>query len=468
MYDILVGKQRGLVFPVMCNAHVKIDYSDNVPTGSDINYGIWAHKGSFTFESIVTPYDINGMGLADGATQTLSCTTNASNANKKFIDDFTSTSTLVAGMTVSGDGIPTGSKIVEITTSGTAIFIDKDATTDTTADRTFVFEKPTAIASQKVMPSVIETNANSANFQSEDYLTQSARLTHEMRIFSSTNFYLSLVNATSSNTNQPAEYKIKAGLKIGGTDYTAITDNAVIVSKAEMNHFCSFGGLSTSSTYGTDELGAETLDGINSKGLQEYIIATRVDTQSGGLPTNEIPVATTAKFQAGQEIFLRQGYNFTSLGIIQTVVDDDKVLLVDDIPSNFLSELNIFSSGIIGNLNIYIKNTRQPIYINDQFHIACSYNDIGKTLNIYLNGILQKSVSVGASSDFTMVGEDLFIGANNNQGTGEDSATANKQFMGELHEMCMTSTIRKKFLTNNLLPNLKDTLFYFRFEEVDE
>ena len=189
MYDILVGKQRGLVFPVMCNAHIKIDYSDNVPSSADgINYGIWAHRGSFTFESIVTPYDINGMSLADGATQTLSCTTNASATNKKYIDGFTSTSTLVAGMTVSGDGIPTGSKIVEINTNGTSIDIDNDATTDTTADRTFVFEKPTAIASQKVMPSVIQSDADSANFQSEDYLTQSARLTHEMRIFSSTNF----------------------------------------------------------------------------------------------------------------------------------------------------------------------------------------------------------------------------------------------------------------------------------------
>ena len=459
MYDILVGKQRGLVFPVMCNAHVKIDYSDNVPTGSDINYGIWAHKGSFTFESIVTPYDINGMGLADGATQNLSCATHASYANKKYIDGFTSTSTLVAGMTVSGDGIPTGSKIVEIT-SGTAIYIDNDATTDTTASRAFVFEKPTAIASQKVMPS-IEGDTTSDNFQSEDYLTQTARLTHEMRIFSSTNFYLSLVNATSSNTNQPAEYKIKAGLKIGGTDYTAITDNAVIVSKAEMNHFNSIGGHGQDSNEtGIKRMGAETLDGINSKGLQEYIVATSLDTSSPNLPTNEIPVASTAKLQVGQEIFIRKGFNFTSLGIIQTVNANTNVIL----SANFDDGTTL----IANNRNIYIKNTQQPIYINDQFHIACSYNDIGKTLNIYLNGILQKSVSVGASSDFTMAAEDLFIGANDNQGVGEDSATANKQFMGELHEMCMTSTIRKKFLINNLLPNLKDTLFYFRFEEVDE
>ena len=464
MYDILVGKQRGLVFPVMCNAHVKIDYSDNVPTGSDINYGIWAHRGSFTFESIVTPYDINGMGLADGATQNITCDTNAS----KTINGFTSTSTLVAGMTVSGNGIPTGSKIVEISTNGTTIYIDKDATTNTTASRAFVFEKPTAIASQKVMPSVsshsldtIDADANSANFQSEDYLTQNARLTHEMRIFSSTNFYLSLVNATSTNTNQPAEYKIKAGLKIGGTDYTAITDNAVIVSKAEMNHFNSIGVHSQDShDRGIRRMGAETLDGINSKGLQEYIIATSLDTNSPNLPTNEIPVASTAKLQVGQEIFKRRGYNFTSLGTIGEVVADDKVLL----SANF----DDGNTNIANNTNIYIKNTQQPIYINDQFHIACSYNDIGKTLNIYLNGILQKSVSVGASSDFTMAEEDLFIGANDNQGVGEDSATANKQFMGELHEMCMTSTIRKKFLINNLLPNLKDTLFYFRFEEVDE
>tara|TARA_R100001509_G_scaffold143779_1_gene99710 strand:- start:2441 stop:3829 length:1389 start_codon:yes stop_codon:yes gene_type:complete len=462
MYDILVGKQRGLVFPVMCNAHIKIDYSDNVPSSADgINYGIWAHRGSFTFESIVTPYDINGMSLADGATQNITCDTNASATNKKYIDGFTSTSTLVAGMTVSGDGIPTGSKIVEINTNGTSIEIDNDATTDTRTDRTFVFEKPTAIASQKIMPSVIESDADSANFQSEDYLTQTARLTHEMRIFSSTNFYLSLVNATSTNTNQPAEYKIKAGLKIGGTDYTAITDNAVIVSKAEMNHFTNIGLHSqVSNDKGINRIGAETLDGINKKGLQEYIVATSLDTSSPSLPTNQIPVASTAKLQVGQEIFIRKGFNFTSLGIIQTVVDDTRVELV----ANFDDGTSLIDN----NTNIYIKNTQQPIYINDQFHIACSYNDIGKTLNIYLNGTLQKSVSVGASSDFTMAEEDLFIGANNNQGTGEDSATANKQFMGELHEMCMTSTIRKKFLINNLLPNLKDTLFYFRFEEVDE
>ena len=67
MYEVLTGKQRSLVFPIMCNAFVKIDYSDNVPatgdnltTSDDVGYAIWAHKGSFTFEALITPYDING------------------------------------------------------------------------------------------------------------------------------------------------------------------------------------------------------------------------------------------------------------------------------------------------------------------------------------------------------------------------------------------------------------------------
>ena len=36
MYQVLAGKKRSLVFPVMCNGFVKLDYSDNVvDTNSD-------------------------------------------------------------------------------------------------------------------------------------------------------------------------------------------------------------------------------------------------------------------------------------------------------------------------------------------------------------------------------------------------------------------------------------------------
>ena len=68
MYDIHVGEQKSLVFPIMCNAYVSIGYEDNIPdiegtpsdTTDDVPYGLWAHEGDFSFEAIVTPYDING------------------------------------------------------------------------------------------------------------------------------------------------------------------------------------------------------------------------------------------------------------------------------------------------------------------------------------------------------------------------------------------------------------------------
>ena len=68
MYDVFIGKQRSLVFPIMCNAHVSIPYASNIPdigssgTSDDVPYGLWAHTDSFTFEAIFTPYDVNGMG----------------------------------------------------------------------------------------------------------------------------------------------------------------------------------------------------------------------------------------------------------------------------------------------------------------------------------------------------------------------------------------------------------------------
>ena len=76
MYEILTGKQRGLVFPVMCNGHVVIDYRDNIAdtendtdTTNDVAYGLWAHEDSFTFESIITPYEINGYGTYSSLTK---------------------------------------------------------------------------------------------------------------------------------------------------------------------------------------------------------------------------------------------------------------------------------------------------------------------------------------------------------------------------------------------------------------
>ena len=62
-YSIFTGKQRSLVFPVMCNGFLTLDYTDNIAsTGSGIPYGLWDLDNNFTFECVLTPYEINGFG----------------------------------------------------------------------------------------------------------------------------------------------------------------------------------------------------------------------------------------------------------------------------------------------------------------------------------------------------------------------------------------------------------------------
>ena len=56
-YSSYVGNRKSLRFPVMCDGYVKLDYDDNVASSP---YGIWELNDSFTIQSIITPYEING------------------------------------------------------------------------------------------------------------------------------------------------------------------------------------------------------------------------------------------------------------------------------------------------------------------------------------------------------------------------------------------------------------------------
>ena len=68
-YRIYSGDKKSLVFPIMGDGYVHLDYSKHIPhdpTATEEAYGLWGHKSSFTIEGIVTPYDINGFGWLVG------------------------------------------------------------------------------------------------------------------------------------------------------------------------------------------------------------------------------------------------------------------------------------------------------------------------------------------------------------------------------------------------------------------
>ena len=60
-YAIFTGKQRSLVFPIMCNGFLTLSYTDNIASlGTGLPYGLWDLDKNFTFECVLTPYEING------------------------------------------------------------------------------------------------------------------------------------------------------------------------------------------------------------------------------------------------------------------------------------------------------------------------------------------------------------------------------------------------------------------------
>ena len=381
MYQILAGKKRSLVFPVMCNGFVKLDYSDNVvdtnsdaDTSNDIAYGLFDHEGSFTFEAIITPYDINGYGI-DSATGSV----------------------------------------------------------------------PSFTASKKIMPSSNSiTRAFPAQYQSELYLPNpvvgSSRLSHEMRIFSNDKFSVSLLNATSFTENQPAEYKIKVSMDIGGTTETFTTASTVITA----NKSAMFKWGSTSDTEGFDSNGRKVFDLLSTT-------TSHSGTDIGLTGTDE------NLCHAGQELFIRDGFTFTSIGTIASVNGTTDVTLNAS-----------YSPTLSNGTKIFIHSRKEASYLNNTYHIACTYSQSSNRINIFLNGINILSTKHTQSGTFAFGRTDSFIGATGAGATGANSATTNKQFMGEMHEMSILNIAKTSFVNKEtLLPNLNNTLLYLRFEEID-
>lgn len=69
MPGIFAGNTKSLVFPVMCDGYLQLDYSEYTPdatTESLLRGGFWGHEGNFSIEAVITPYDVNGYGTKAG------------------------------------------------------------------------------------------------------------------------------------------------------------------------------------------------------------------------------------------------------------------------------------------------------------------------------------------------------------------------------------------------------------------
>ena len=382
---IFTGKQRSLVFPVMCNGFLTLDYTDNiVSTGTGIPYGLWDLDDNFTFECVLTPYEINGYGTY---------------------------------------GLGTINKPSNITQTAIGSGYSFNAN------------------NKKIMPGLSQavfTATEQNNFQSELYLPRASRIAHEMRIFHSTNFQVSLVNDTLHNENNPGRYKIKVGIKLGTASMEYFTSDAVIVPNlgSQYDSFVQFG--------------------FEEDGKVKYQ-SVGTTTSSFSSKSANLTNANDYLFD-GKEVFIRDGFTFTSFGIVDSATSSAFTLKSDP------------SVSVPSGSRIFIHDDFfEPSYINNTYHVACAWDNENKEVLVFLNGKVVKTGSHTQTDSFTMEAEDFFIGANGGGATGANSATTNNQFMGELHELSIMNIRKTEFnAVNNLIPNLNNTVLYLRFEEVDE
>jgi len=388
-YSIFTGKQRSLVFPIMCNGFLTLDYSDNIASGTGISYGVWDLDDNFTFECVLTPYEINGYGTHSA----------------------------------SGDIVipETGNLTKETHTDGIGIVSN----------------------SKKIMSALEEsiyTASTHTNHESELYLPRANRINHEMRIFHSTNFQISLVNDTLHNENNPARYKIKVGIKLGTAPMEYFTSNTVILPNEGSQY-----------KYQT----TADLQGFDTDGKMLYRRNSIAGSGSSGTTVNYSTGYSTLFDNA--ELFVRQDTEFVSIGTIDSFTGSVITLSAD-------SPISINSGDIL-----YIKHIQEPSYINNTYHIGCSWDNTNKEILIFFNGKKVKSGTHTQTDSFSMEAEDFYIGANGSGTTGANSATTNNQFMGELHELSIMNIRKTEFSAiNNLMPNYNNTVLYLRFEEVDE
>jgi hypothetical protein len=426
-YNVYAGNEKALVFPTMCDAHILVEYTKH---NQSQNIGLWANMKSFTCQFLVTPYDVNGYG------------------------DNTTQATLVD------------------TANGGVGRVD----------------------SKKTMPASADAMSSVANQQDQKYLATQYRYTHEMCLLHNTNVTVSLANKTTYNQNQPAEYSIKFKLTVGGD---AVTLESPIVFRSRNTHYGDMALVSAVPSDPASPSGAQT--SIYSDWPERFVyrnntvvgeiiggdkysavnITDKSGYKLGASPTkpftsSDVALLTIATLGANQPALAK------AIHVGMTLLDSSGLEIGTVVSLNgtyegvSVSTMQLavrLSDGydittITTNEKLYQPPKKEALYLLIPAHIAVSYDDNIKRMSIFYNGIEVANGVHTNTGKFSLEDSDIYIGKNASLTFPADRKT---QFMGELHELSISTGYQKQFgSTNNILTPYKDTLLYYNFSEGED
>ena len=271
-----VGDTRALVFPVMCDGHLKIEYDDynsNDLTGSNTidesRHPLWDYGGPFSIEAIVTPYDVNGVGHRTSGQGRLDSTKTPPSPNLSLDDQ-----------------------------------------ADTTS-----------------------------NYESVSYFG-AGRGTHKMMIFCNDYLKFYLQNTTSSNFNQPAEYKLVVELtdSIGTPISHTVASEPVFVSKKSLTGYYDPDGLysgittdktkiTTSATGSLPTATAEITGDLVSFTNTAEVQGTATFTVTNVPGSSHLDVAATSGTNASGSITFNAGWSATPISASTAASNNNAIIL---------------------------------------------------------------------------------------------------------------------------------------------
>jgi len=253
------------------------------------------------------------------------------------------------------------------------------------------------------------------------YLSSADRHNVEMCLFHNTNLTLSLVNTTTQAFYQPAEYSLKAEVRINGT---TVTVESPTIFTSEI----------------VDDSYSDPTGYIYQKYLPQYKStgSTVISVNVAGRIVN-----TTGTFYVGQPVYTDAGL---LIGIIEATI-----------PGSSFRVAELFNEPDASS-TIYVPVDRDVLYTETSHHVAVSYGN--ENIYLFYNGVLVASGVHTEAGEFQLDSSDVYLGK---RGSGGATTT---QFMGELHEVAFYKENRRTFRSiNSISPPYRTTLLYFDFEE---
>tara|TARA_Y100000004_G_scaffold99690_1_gene111698 strand:- start:1741 stop:3045 length:1305 start_codon:yes stop_codon:yes gene_type:complete len=392
----------------------------------EVNTGLWATEGAFTCQFVITPYDVNGYGDNTGETQ-VNLTDNGGAGNN---------------------------------------------------------------SNRKTMPAVADNVSALEDNQDQKYLPNAQRYDHKMCLFHNTNLNVSLVNTTTYNQNNPAEYRIEFSLRINGTT-THLISPTVFTSRKyhyqDMSSVVSNTAESGSSITLWDNYHEQFLykgfkiigreagqkkfyhsGGGYYEGYTLKYTPSSTPTTGYDIPANTValvindPIPTDAPtpqnaIPIGCELFNDEG---VSLGTVHahlpkgTLGSTHHKIVMNPLPEG--ATIPTFTDGA----KFYVPVHREPMYIQTSAHVAVGYEEATRRMSIFYNGVEVASGTHGATSGkFSFDESDIYIGKNASLSYPDDRKT---QYMGEMNYIVFTDEYTNTFtsLFNPIAPKESIKLYY--------